>query len=280
MARPRIKDAIMPAPAPAKETPSGALARGLAILQILIEAPQPMSLADVAAAARLDQSTALRLLRSLEDAHYVLRASAGRRYVASPAALSPLPLLHPLASFRREAQPSIERLANTIKETVVLALFQENERLVIDIAQTSGSLAPYYSTWLHGPLQCSATGKALLLNRDPETRRELLGEEPYHPHTPFSMTTLDEVEKDLEAAAARGYVISRDEHRLGQTTLAVSINSWEGAAVGCLAVTALTRDMDERRLEAVVTELRSTAELLPHQARSLRASVQYLGGAA
>src|SRR5690606_3551949 len=87
-----------------KEGPSGALARGLAVLRALIAAPQPMLLGDVATAVKLDQSTTHRLLRSLEDAGHVIRVQGGKRYLASPKALFPLPLLHPLALFRREAQ--------------------------------------------------------------------------------------------------------------------------------------------------------------------------------
>jgi len=48
-----------------KEGPQGALARGLAVLKALIAAPQPMTLGDVATAVKLDQSTTMRLLRSL-----------------------------------------------------------------------------------------------------------------------------------------------------------------------------------------------------------------------
>jgi DNA-binding IclR family transcriptional regulator len=250
------------------------------VLRVLIAAAQPMVLGDIAVAVKLDQSTTMRLLRTLEDAGHVLRTNGGKRYLASPKALFPLPLLHPLALFRREAQPTIERLANIIKQTVVLVLFEENQRIAIDIAQAPGSLAPYYSPWLGGALHCSGSGKILLMSREVNARRELLGPDPLPPSTPVSPPTLEAVNRDLEAAAARGYVISRDEFRMGQTSIAAPFDSWGTPAVGCLVVTGLTRDLDEERIETIAAELTSAAMLLPYQATSLRSAVQYLGGGA
>jgi len=261
-----------------KEGPQGALARGLAVLKALIAAPQPMTLGDVATAVKLDQSTTMRLLRSLEEAGHVIRTQSGKRYLASPKALFPLPLLHPLALFRREAQPALDRLANTIKQTVVLVLFEDVHRVVIDIAQALGSLAPYYSPWLGGPIQCSGSGKILLMSRDATGRRELLGQEPYEASTTASLLSFEEVEADIQAAIARGYVVSRDEFRIGQTSIAAPFDSWDRKNVGCLVVTGLSRDLDEDRVEAVAAELKSAAMLLPYQATGLRAAVQYLGG--
>jgi len=74
---------------------TGTLARGLQVMDLLLQARQPMTLAEIADAVALDHSTTLRLLRSLEELKQVIRLGQGKKYLCSPKALRPLPLLHP-----------------------------------------------------------------------------------------------------------------------------------------------------------------------------------------
>src|SRR5690606_38961092 len=62
----------------------GTLQRGLLILDTLIQAGHPLTLAGIAAEVRLDLSTTLRLLRSLEELGRVMRVGDGKQYLASP----------------------------------------------------------------------------------------------------------------------------------------------------------------------------------------------------
>ncbi|RYF46697.1 MAG: hypothetical protein EOO27_38855, partial [Comamonadaceae bacterium] len=82
---------------------SGTLLRGLAVMDVLLAARQPLSLIEVANRVQLDQSTTLRLLRALESVSQVIRIGDGKRYLASPKAMRPLSLRHPLEQFRRES---------------------------------------------------------------------------------------------------------------------------------------------------------------------------------
>ena len=260
-----------------REGPAGARARGLVILEAIVEAPQPLMLGEIAALTRLDQSTALRLLRTLEDSGYVVRLSESKRYAPSPKALLPLPLMHPINQLQRESHATLDELARSLRETIVFVLYLDGERMVTGIAQSAGSLTPYYSTWLHGPLHGSGSGKALLLSLPPDRRAALLGPGPYEAHTPRSVTDPEALERELEAAAARGYVVARDEHHVGLTAVAANIPSWNNAQVGCLVVTGHTRDFDEARTAAVGEELVRVARLMPYQLGSLRAVAHLLG---
>lgn len=260
-----------------REGPAGALARGLVILEAIVEAPQPLMLGEIATLTRLDQSTALRLLRTLEDSGYVVRLSDSKRYAPSPKAVLPLPLMHPINQLQRESHAILDELARSLRETIVFVLYLDGERMVTGIAQSPGSLTPYYSTWLHGPLHGSGSGKALLLSLPTDRRAALLGPGPYEAHTPHSITEAGALERDLAAAAARGYVVARDEHHVGMTAIAANIPSWNNAQVGCLVITGHSRDLDDARIAAVGEELVRVAKLMPYQLGSLRTVAHLLG---
>ncbi len=259
---------------------AGSLARGLGIVNVLLNAPQPQNITEIAAATQLDQSSTLRLVRTLEDHGYVVRISGSKRYAASPQAMQPLPLMHPIQQLRREAHTVLTGLSARLTETVVLVLYLGMERMAIDIAQCPGSLAPYYSTWLRGSLHAAGAGKALLLSLGQTRRHELLGPAPYAAITPFTLTERDDLDADLQASAERGFVVAIDQHRVGLTTVAANISGWHGAAIGSLVVTGHTRNFEAERITRVGQELIGATELLLYQAPSLSAVAHFLGHAA
>lgn len=279
-----VPSSAAPSPSPSPSSPAsesseraGTLARGLALLELLAAAPQPMALAELAAAAALDQSTVHRLLKALEEAGHVLRHEATRRYSPSPKLLRPLPLQHPLEQARREAAPELAELSRRLQMTAVLVLFIGHERLVLDVAQQPGSVTPYYGSWLKGPLSATAGGKALLLSLPAEQRRELLGPEPFNAPTPHALTTWAALDADLQRSAERGYVISRDEHLQGVANVAALLPRWTGGAAGCLIASARSARMDDAALAGVGEELCRVASMLVYQMPSLEAACRFCG---
>jgi IclR family acetate operon transcriptional repressor len=197
----------------------GTLARGLAVLDVMLAARQPLSLAEIAALTELEQSTTLPLLRALEDSAFAVRNAETKKYSPSPKAMHPLALLNPVDQLRRETGSVVRELANELRQTVVFVLFVGYERMVVEIAQTASSLSPFYDTWLRGPLHSSGAGKSLLLTLRPDERRRLLGAEPLAAWTAETITTWAQLDADLALSAQRGYVVARDEQRVGVTAI-------------------------------------------------------------
>lgn len=250
--------------------PQGTLQRGLLILDVLTQAGHPMTLASIAAEVKLDLSTSLRLLRTLEESGRVVRVGDGKQYLASPLALRPLPLKHPLEELRRQADPLIRALASKISETVVLVAYVGEQRLVVDVFLAADSLSPYYSTWLLGPYHASAPGKAFLLAQARDRRDTLLGSEPLPALTPHTITSVAMLRKQLREAEAKGYVTIQDEYYDGVSAIAANFHAWNGQAVGCLAVTGLTTDFTDARVKQIAAELLACTRLMPLQVPALQ----------
>lgn len=249
---------------------SGTLLRGLAVMEVLLAARQPLSLIEVATRVALDQSTTLRLLRALEQVSQVIRIGDGKRYLASPKAMRPLSLRHPLEQFRRESSHLLRQLSTKLSSTVVLVVFFGMQRLVLDVVQAPGSLSPYYEPWLSGPLHASGPGKSLLLSLKPDEQRALLGPEPYDAFTPHTLRTWDQVSANMIRAQRTGVVTVRDEFYEGLTAMAANYMDEEGYVVGCIAVTGHSLDMDETAQSTVARELLACTRLMHFQSPALR----------
>lgn len=236
-----------------------------------------MSLGEVAGRVELDQSTTLRLLRALETARQVLRVGDGKRYLASPKAMRPLSLRHPLEQFRRESAHMLRQLSTRLSSTVVLVVYFGIERLVLDVFQASGSLSPYYEPWLSGPLHASGPGKSLLLSLDAETRKILLGPEPYEAFTAQTLRTWAGVEDNLDQAGKAGVITVRDEFYDGLTAIATNYSDEDGHVLGCIVVTGHSAELDAESTERVSQELSNCARLMPFQSSALRELSAFAG---
>lgn len=248
---------------------TGTLARGLAVLKVITDTPRPMMLGEIAAACALDQSTTLRLLRSLEEAQYIIRMRGSKNYIPSPQAMRPLSLMHPIEQFRRDTANVITALAEAAEQTVVLALFVGTERMVVDIVQRPGSISPYYDNWLRGPLHATATGKAFLTTKSVEDRKALLGQGPFKEYTPHTITDSSELDEDLSKINTLGYVRSEDEYKVGLTAISTPIWSWNKNAIGCLTITGPSDAFKGEKVDQAGKAIVQSAQMVLYHARTL-----------
>jgi DNA-binding IclR family transcriptional regulator len=253
---------------------SGSLTKGLRLVELLIEAPTPQGLSEIAAGAGIDGSTAHRLLQGLVDRGYVVRDEQSRRYTAGPRAFAPLGLTHPLKEMSRDALPILTSLRNSTGQTSGLVLFLGTQRLVVDTVKGDHPLVPYYEPWLRSPLHGSASGKILLASLSKQERVDLIGAGPYQSATPFTVTDPATLETQLEEIERTGYVVARDDAFVGMTAIAAPIKYF-GRVVGCLTVVGRSDVIAPADSEAYGVALRNAASLLGSTAPSLR-SVFYM----
>lgn len=253
------------------QAPTGSLSRGLAVLHALASSAQPMGLAELAIATGLEQSTTLRLLRALEDIEYVLRLPDSKRYLPSPKALMPLPLMHPLEQLRAESWPVLQELTNEIGQTVVLMVYLGAARMVLNLIRGREGVAPYYGSWMRGPLHGTAIGKAVLLTYDAPSRRNMLGKEPFEQATSHTLTRLDELEAELKVSAERGYTVGSNEYHEGLTAVAANVATWDGSAIGCVAATGQTKAFEGPRMHEIGLAVKRASEHLLYRAPSIEA---------
>ena len=148
-----------PTQLPQNRSEAGALARGLAIMDVLVDAARPLTLHEIAEEVALTDSTAYRLLQALCEAGRVLRDPSGKRYHASSKTLNPLTMYHPLHVLRRDATEPLRQLRARTDLTSSMVVFVGMQRLVLDVSGVSGTLTPYYGTCLTNPLHVAVSGK-------------------------------------------------------------------------------------------------------------------------
>jgi DNA-binding IclR family transcriptional regulator len=144
---------------------SQTLDRGLRVLEVLSQAPGPLSVVEIAAAIGLHRSVAYRLVRTLEQHRLVERDAAGG--YAPGVGLAAL-----ARSVRRTLQavalPELTALANTLRMTAFLVVRDGPEAVTIASVEPRAAAAHVaYQPGTRHPIDRGAPGLALLMPAAP-----------------------------------------------------------------------------------------------------------------
>ena len=142
-------------------TGTQAIDRAAALVAMVVHADEPISFTELAEDSGLARSTTSRLLTALERNQLLERDTVG--YFRA----GPLFALHaarhdPWAEVVRLAQPELQRLGDTVRESVYFTIPQGREATV-QIAQVDASYVLGAHDWrgVEVPPHCSAAGKVL-----------------------------------------------------------------------------------------------------------------------
>lgn len=204
-----------------------------AVLSAFVEGRQ-LRVADVVKHAGLGQSSASRLLATLESLQYVERDPVSSLYGLGPAlvTLGGVALnQHPV---HREARQRAQNLAASLGLGANVAV--RREEALFYLCNFEGRLAPKSFTLIgqRNPLHATGLGKCLLLGVPAEERRALMPD--LQRFTARTITDHDELDRDLRAAKERGYAIEDQELALSRACIAAPVLGPGGDVVAALSV--------------------------------------------
>jgi len=255
---------------------TSSLQRGLRVMQVLVDGLTPLTLSEIATQTGLTASTLHRLLQDLARGEYIVRCE-GRRYMASPKALMPLGLYHPLNLLRRDAAGHLLALRDQFQLTSSLVVFIGVERLALDIAASNETLSPYYDTYLRSPLHTAASGKILLAALPPDQRHALLGDGPYTAHTGATITDPQRLAQDLAEVRSRGYATALDETFNGISAIAAPVQLEHESPVGCFVLAGESERFRKAGIAAIGEALRDKGRMFAFGAPAMKVVRGFLG---
>ena len=271
--------AIPPRPANEKaEETVLSVERAFAIVEMLADSEDGLSLADIARRLDLNKAIAVKLLNTLERLAMVWRDDRAQRFYLTYS-ISNLGLRQ-LQKSRLLDQCSavLKSLAEESGELVRLAVVEHGERItwVVAIAGAKRSLQIDPNYTLEIGLHTHAAGKAWLSTMPFERALKLMFQQGIRPLTPHSKVAIGEIKADLEVAAKRGFASSYEENELGVGAVAAPIVartlSGEAECVGTVSLAAPTNRMNKSDLEAcgslVVAAANRLASIWPLEARA------------
>ncbi|TQR85249.1 IclR family transcriptional regulator [Mycobacterium hodleri] len=232
--------------------------RALVVLEILARLGEA-GVTEIASELDVHKSTASRLLSSLEDRDLVEQLQDRGKYRLGVGILRLANAVSGELDVVQQGRDICERLAADVGETVNVAV--RRSRYVVNVDQARGPSAVGTHNWVGEltPLHATSSGKVLLASMPARMRRELLGAAPLTRFTDRTITSVDELERQLDAVADDEWVLSVGEFEAGLNAVAAPIRDHGGVAIAALSVSGPVYRLDEARMQEIGPKIASSA---------------------
>lgn len=229
--------------------------RGLRALEMLVEAPQPPTHAELARKLDIPKSTLTQILESLQKAGFI--GIEDRHYLPGVRLLLLGQRIAHSSEVRTAARPVMEHLALETGETVLLGTMLGNTLTYVEQAPSPQPIRYVTRPGEPRPLHCTAAGRLLMaLNgRDPRS----LG--PLTRFTARTVTDLETLDQILEQIRLAGYATNIGESVPDVSAIAVPLRRGEAPPTAALTVTGPSQRLDDMETRVLPLLLKAAKQI-------------------
>jgi len=221
--------------------------RAVALLKAFTDARPELSLTELARAAKLNKTTAYRMLTALEAEGMVLKTETGG-YRLGPGAIELGGRALRANSLRMVAHPELQRLASETGETASLEVLAGAQVMVLDEAlgrHLVGSVQSIGTSW---PAHATSTGLAMLAFLD-DSRREAALAGPLAQLNSHTITDRHKLDAVLERVRRSGYATAVDQIEVDYVAVGAPVLSFDGKPVAAISVGGPSNRLDATHIK-------------------------------
>jgi len=235
--------------------------RCLSILDLASSLDRPLTVNDVCEAQNININMAFRMLSTLVDAGYMAKDEKTGLYSISLKSLQLSRNALLSLSIRKFAMPYMEMLWNQYhKSNINLAIYYENEVLLIDRLYSLNIPRTYFTPGKIVPFHCTGLGKILTCELSEAELDKLIAKKGLKSFTSKTITDPAALKDELARVKVEHLARDRGEYIIDDNCNAVPIRNQEGKIVAAISLTAFESYMPVQEIEATIPTLRNTAQ--------------------
>jgi len=235
-------------------------AKAIAIIELLAQSQTPMRLRDISQELGLNASTAARFLNALQNCGYVDQEPESQRYFLTYKICRIANMVSGKTSLQSITHPHLVALSEQFHEALCVSVEQDMNMVYIDVAASHDqTLLSVQRVGNISPMHCTGNGKLLLLNYTPQKLAHFVATCGLRRYTAHTITTWDELVRELEAIRARGFAYDNEECEVGVRCVAYPIRDYTGLVVAGISVTGPVVRMTDAAIRAFQEALEATA---------------------
>lgn len=245
------------------------------ILSALSQAPyHGISLKEVAKSVKLPTTSTHRMLKALVAEELVFQDPITTHYRLGSHLLRLANDYLSQIGFLEAVGPYIADVSVQTGMQTIGAVLEGNHAICVAIKAPPQASKFFAQVGRHLPVHASAGGKALIANLPMQRQEILLPQLEYSRYTPATISSSEELMRNLERGKEQGYWECNEELEPGVSALAVAVLGPGGRALLSLTVTGVSSAFIDRKGELVET-LTSTSKMLTSHMGSLLASTSF-----
>jgi IclR family KDG regulon transcriptional repressor len=256
---------------------SKSLQKALRILSHFGDSGPELGLTQLASALSLNKTTVYRLLTAMEKFDVIERNPASERYRLGLK-------LHELGTkavasrtLRSEARPFLEQMSDRCNEAVSFAVPGVGGILCLDRVDSPHTIITLRTTvGARFPAHSTAIGKAVLAYLPEDAVEQILFENGLVRFTPFTLTRVSDLRKNLREIRERGYALDKQELERGLSGVAAPVLAKGNRIVAAVGIAGPTPRFRGKELAQKISLARETASRI---SRSLADLIEDLSSA-
>lgn len=241
---------------------TAAFTKFMRILQLVADAPLPMTLTELCKASGFPRGTAYRTVYALMTEGLLAESALTGKIALGPRLLSLASQSWRQSDLRRLAEPFLAELRDRTGETVHLAVFDGTDMVFVDKLESPRAVQMSSRIGTKVALHSSSVGKAYLAFQPSGRRGELLAgiPEPWPALTPKTLRDKAALRRQLEQIRERGWAVDDEEQEDGIRCFGAPVFDRQGSVAACVSVTTLRYREAADPLLAYVEPLRNACQ--------------------
>ncbi len=239
-----------------REGPAGILVlhKALDIMEAVRDHQPGIGLADLSRILGMPKPTAYRIAATFESRGYLSRNQSGRyqmtrKFFDLETRISEEQLLV------QAAQPVMERLLASCRETLNLGILDAGEVVVINTIESPQAIRMSSKIGNRRYLHSTALGKVLLSGLPDKDVLRLLRLKKLPRLTPATLVTRPAVMAEIDRVRKQGFAMDNEENEPGGRCIGAAIVGPGGRVVAALSISAPIFRMDAERARGMIPEL-------------------------
>jgi IclR family acetate operon transcriptional repressor len=210
--------------------------RTLAILELLIDHPDGLTLVEIQRELEIPKSSTYMLLTTMVSRGFLEQEPGTRRFRVGVRLWQAGQSYVAVSDLEHLAIPYMERLRDEVNETVQLATLDGTDNVYIAKVDADQQLRLASRVGVRLPAYATGIGKALLSQLDDDEIRKRFAGVKFQRFTPQTLTSLSALINAVHEIRQRGYAIDNSEYTPGVYCIAVPLSGRQGSPRAALSV--------------------------------------------
>ena len=241
----------------AKITKLNTIGKAISIFETIRLAKHPLSIKEIADTVGLNKSSLHHHIKTLTEFGYLQQDPDSRKYDIGLNLVRVGQAYLQRLDVRERGHLFLEQLSKQLNETVHMLVLDHDEAVYVDkvdVHHQPGTLQCSSFIGLRTDVYSTASGKVLLSNLERGSLDVILKNIQPHPITPYTLTDITKLEKELALTKERGYALDLQEHALGLQCIAVPVLNLHSQCVAAISVSCPIATISRETLESEVLE--------------------------
>jgi IclR family KDG regulon transcriptional repressor len=228
--------------------------RALQILECFSMDKPVLTFTELVKGTGLSKSTVSRILSTLISIEYIKQDHLTQRYSLGFKLFNLGSVVGNNISLRKVALPYLHKLCTDIKETISLNIIENDERVCIEIVESSEEIRNFVKVGQRNSLFVGASGKLLLAFTEDAIREELILKNNH-----LDIQQKNEWKKDLSDIREKGYVFMKEGRVKGSFAFSAPIFDKTNKLAGSLTIAGPIHRSSELHETYVIEKILETA---------------------